>query len=75
MRILIMGGVRCGHTLFGAQLPGGVAKIDLEPPLGTPMAGAGYGGLPTLAKALTIQEIEARVLALSDGSRTVALVS
>jgi hypothetical protein len=54
-----------------AQLRAGVAKADLDPPLGIPMAG--YG--PTRFSKGTLDALEARVLALSDGNRTVALVT
>lgn len=49
----------------------GVAKADLDPPTGITMAG--YGSA-RYSKG-TLDPLEARVLALSDGSRTVALVT
>ena len=56
--------------LTAADFRAGVAKADLEPPLGLPMAG--YGVRYAKGK---LDPIEARVLALSDGNRTVALVT
>lgn len=53
-----------------AQLRVGVAKADLEPPIGAPMAGYSV----RYSKG-TLDPIEARVLALSDGSRTIAFVT
>lgn len=57
--------------LQAAELRAGVAKTDLDPPLGIPMAG--YGAA-RFSKG-TLDPLNARVLALSDGSRTVALVT
>ncbi len=54
-----------------AELRAGVGKVDLDPPLGIPMAG--YGAA-RFSKG-TLDPLEARVLALSDGSRTIALVT
>jgi neutral ceramidase len=54
-----------------AELRAGVAKADLDPPRGIPMAG--YGAA-RFAKG-TLDPLEARVIALSDGSRTIALVT
>jgi hypothetical protein len=54
-----------------AELRAGVAKADLDPPLGIHMAG--YG--PTRTSTGTLDPLEARVLALSDGSRTIALIT
>jgi neutral ceramidase len=56
---------------MNAELRAGVAKADLDPPLGIHMAG--YG--PTRTSTGTLDPLEARVLALSDGSRTVALIT
>jgi hypothetical protein len=53
-----------------AQFRAGVAKADLDPPLGLPMAGYAV----RYAKG-TLDPVEARVLAMSDGSRTVAFVT
>jgi neutral ceramidase len=53
-----------------AQFRAGVAKTDLEPPIGAPMAGYSI----RYSKG-TLDPIEARVLAMSDGSRTVAFVT
>jgi neutral ceramidase len=53
-----------------AEFRAGVAKADLDPPLGIPMAGYAM----RLSKG-TLDPIEARVLAMSDGSRTIAFVT
>src|SRR5216683_6999571 len=64
-------------ALMGAALPvaaefrAGVAKADLDPPTGITMAG--YGSA-RYSKG-TLDPLEARVLALSDGTRTIALVT
>jgi neutral ceramidase len=71
MRALILIALATAASLCGAELRGGVAKIDLEPALGTPMAGYGTA---RFAKS-THDPIEARVLAVSDGTRTIALVT
>jgi hypothetical protein len=71
MRTLLVIALAAAAPLGGAELRAGVAKADLDPPLGIPMAG--YGSA-RFAKS-TLDPIEARVLALSDGSRTVALVT
>ena len=57
--------------LGAAGLRAGVAKADLDPPAGIPMAG--YGSA-RYSKG-TLDPLEARVLALSDGDRTIALVT
>ncbi len=57
--------------LSAADFRAGVAKVDLDPPLGIAMAG--YGSA-RFSKG-TLDPLEARVLALSDGSRTIALVT
>ena len=57
--------------MCAAELRAGVAKADLDPPTGIPMAGYGTA---RFAKG-TLDPIEARVLALSDGSSTIALVT
>src|SRR5580700_12257231 len=54
-----------------AELRAGVAKASLDPPVGIHMAG--YG--PTRTSKGTLDPLEARVLALSDGSRTIALIT
>ena len=54
-----------------AELRAGVAKAGLDPPVGIHMAG--YG--PTRTSTGTLDPLEARVVALSDGSRTIALVT
>ncbi len=58
-------------TIRAGELRAGVAKADLDPPAGIPMAG--YGS-ERFAKG-TLDPLNARVLALSDGARTVALVT
>jgi neutral ceramidase len=60
-----------GVVLHAAVFRAGTAKADLDPPLGIPMAG--YGS-DRLAKG-TLDPLEARVLVLSDGTRSVALVT
>jgi hypothetical protein len=54
-----------------AELLAGVAKADLDPPIGIHMAG--YG--PTRTSIGTLDPLEARVLALSDGNRTIAFIT
>jgi neutral ceramidase len=71
MRRLIVLALTLRVTLSAAELRAGVAKADLDPPLGIPMAG--YGSA-RFAKG-TLDPLEARVLALSDGNRTIALVT
>jgi hypothetical protein len=53
-----------------AQFRAGVAKVDLDPPLGIPMAGYSV----RYSKG-TLDPVEARVVAMSDGSRTIAFVT
>jgi neutral ceramidase len=53
-----------------AEFRAGVAKADLNPPTGLPMAG--YGVRYSTG---TLDPLEARVLALSDGTRTIAFVT
>ncbi len=53
-----------------AQFLAGTAKADLDPPLGLPMAGYSI----RYSKG-TLDPLEARVLALSDGNRKLALVT
>src|SRR4051812_36246915 len=53
-------------------LQAGVAKVNLEPALG--MAMSGYGARTGVAQGV-LDPIQARVLALSDGRRTIALVT
>ncbi len=60
----------CGSLAGAAEFKAGVAKADLDPPYGLPMAG--YG---TRYSKGTLDPLEARVLALSDGSRTIAIVT
>ena len=54
---------------FG-EFRAGVAKVDLDPPTGIQMAGYSV----RYSKG-TLDPVEARVLALSDGARTVAFVT
>jgi neutral ceramidase len=62
----------CGSTLFGQVFRAGVAKIDLDPPLGMPMSG--YGSRTGVSQGV-LDPLQARVLALSDGRGTIALVT
>ena len=71
MRNLILLALAAAAVSGAAEFRAGVAKTNLEPPLGTPMAG--YGAA-RFAKGV-LDPIEARVLALSDGSRKIALVT
>jgi hypothetical protein len=57
--------------MAAAELRAGTAKANLDPPKGAPMAGYGSARFATG----TLDPLEARVLALSDGSRTIALVT
>jgi hypothetical protein len=54
-----------------AELRAGVAKADLDPPLGIHMAG--YG--PTRTSNGTLDPLESRVLTLADGNRTIAFIT
>src|SRR5580704_12128947 len=54
-----------------AELRAGVAKAGLDPPVGIHMAG--YG--PTRTSKGTLDPLEARVLAISDGNRSIALIT
>lgn len=56
--------------LQATEFRAGVAKADLDPPTGLPMAG--YGVRYSRG---TLDPLEARVLALSDGTRTIAFVT
>jgi hypothetical protein len=60
----------CAVTAWAGEFRAGVAKVDMEPPPGIQMA-----GYDVRYSKGTLDPIEARVLALSDGSRTVALVT
>jgi neutral ceramidase len=53
-----------------AEFRAGVAKADLDPPMGIPMAGYNV----RYSKG-TLDPVEARVLAMSDGARTIAIVT
>jgi neutral ceramidase len=68
MRILLM--LITAVTLHAAEFRAGVAKADLDPPTGLPMAG--YGVRYSTG---TLDPLEARVLVLSDGARTIAFVT
>jgi neutral ceramidase len=54
-----------------AELKAGVAKADLDPPIGIPMAGYGTA---RFAKG-THDPVQARVLTLSDGSHSIAFIT
>jgi len=56
--------------LQAAEFRAGIAKADLDPPTGLPMAGYGV----RYSKG-TLDPLEARVLVLSDGTRTIAFVT
>ncbi len=71
MRPLVLIALAVAAPLGAAELRAGVAKADLDPPMGIPMAGYGTA---RFAKS-TLDPLEARVLALNDGSLTVALVT
>jgi hypothetical protein len=71
MRTLILIALAVVTPLDAAELRAGVAKVDLDPLVGIPMAG--YGAA-RFAKG-TLDPLEARVLALSDGSRTIAFIT
>ncbi len=71
MRSLMLIALAMAGPLVAAELRAGVAKADLDPPMGIPMAG--YGS--ALFAKSTLDPLEARVLTLSDGSRTIALVT
>lgn len=71
MRNLILLALAAAAVSGATEFRAGVAKTNLEPPLGTPMAG--YGAA-RFAKGV-LDPIEARVLALSDGSRKIAVVT
>src|SRR5215469_16346541 len=71
MRTLLLIVLACGAPPAAAELRAGVAKADLDPPVGAPMAGYGTARFATG----TLDPLEARVLALSDGHHTIALVT
>jgi neutral ceramidase len=68
MRALLI--LMTAALLDAAEFRAGVAKADLDPPTGLPMAGYSV----RYSKG-TLDPLEARVLALSDGTRTIALVT
>jgi neutral ceramidase len=70
MRRLLLLAVTTAALLSAAEFRAGVAKAGLDPPTGLPMAGYGV----RYSKG-TLDPLEARVLALSDGTRTIALVT
>lgn len=70
MRSLLAFFVVVAGFASAAEFRAGVAKVDLAPPLNLPMAG--YGVRYSTG---TLDPLEARVLALSDGTRTVAIVT
>jgi hypothetical protein len=71
MRVLILIALGMAAPLGAADLRAGVAKAGLDPPNGIPMAGYGSARY----SIGTLDPLEARVLALSDGNRTIALVT
>jgi hypothetical protein len=71
MRRLIAMALALATPAAAAELRAGVAKANLDPPAGAPMAGYGTARFATGTR----DPLEARVLALSDGRRTVALVT
>ena len=71
MRKPILLAFSLGVALHAAEFRAGTAKAGLDPPLGIPMAG--YGS-DRFSKG-KLDPLEARVLALSDGTRTLALVT
>jgi neutral ceramidase len=71
MRALILIALAAAYPLGAAELRAGVAKVDLDPPMGIPMAGYGTA---RFAKG-TLDAVEARVLALSDGRSSIAFVT
>ena len=66
--VLLLGSVATGADVFLA----GAAKADLDPPLGIPMSG--YGARKGVSQGV-LDPVQARVLALSDGQRKIALVT
>jgi len=64
LALLIAAGLNAG------EFRAGVAKADLDPPTGLPMA-----GYNTRYSKGTLDALQARVLALSDGTRTIAFVT
>lgn len=70
MRKIILIAAAASALLPAAEFRAGVAKVDLDPPLGLPMVG--YSVRYANGK---LDPIEARALAMSDGSRTIALVT
>src|SRR5438477_9487207 len=70
MRKLVLLALAATAFLGAAEFRAGVAKVDMDPPTGLPMAGYGV----RYSKG-TLDPLEARVLALSDGTRTIALVT
>jgi neutral ceramidase len=71
MRGLIVIALAVAAPVVAAELRAGIAKANLDPPVGAPMAGYGSARFATG----TLDPLEARVLTLSDGSRTIALVT
>src|SRR5580765_4185174 len=74
MRLAILS-VILAHALLAQPQDGlqaGVAKVNLEPALG--MAMSGYGARTGVAHAV-IDPVQARVMAISDGRHTIALVT
>jgi len=71
MRALLLIALAVATPLSAAELRAGVAKTDLDPATGIPMAG--YGSA-RYSKGV-LDPLEARVLVLSDGDRAIALVT
>ncbi len=73
MAILVLIAALCiPQSLAAAGFRAGVARADLDPPPG--MAMSGYGSRTGVAQGV-LDPVQARVLALSDGERTIALVT
>jgi len=71
MRALLLVLLAACYPLAAAELRAGVAKADLDPSIGIPMAGYGTA---RFAKG-TLDPLEARVLAVSDGDRSIAFIT
>jgi len=70
MRNIILMAFGFAALLPAAEFRAGTAKADLDPPVGIPMAGYSV----RYSKG-TLDPIEARVLAVSDGNRKLAFVT
>jgi neutral ceramidase len=67
---IILVAAACAACSFAGKFSAGAAKVDLDPPTGIPMSG--YQVRYSKGRR---DPIEARVLALSDGSRKIAIVT